>query len=272
MNKTEPCSICDDGINHKIKLLSTHFGFDYADALQIIQSPAEYDCIIPSQVPAPTPTSSSNIVFKRILDKCRTNKTLKTMLCSSLKTTLGHTQASERSYISVIENIIKEMGLTYSKAGSQQPYDFRVRLPGHEQFNPSEKDIRSNNLMHNGECGMLLLECKKTDTTKMMCNDTAPSHHMFYLIMGTEKQKKRIKTPAFILGVNGYEVIQYSPWLKRYIKEVDLLKNKYKKRGGCVSVYTRPNISVNIQSLLEKYYTESVVHNPTIINAPKQFQ
>lgn len=265
-------------MSEMVLLLATRYDFSYEEAMMFLSSESDVpkNVVIQATPPKPKPRKrqiktepceqrgiceKSSAIFDKILSKCRSNDTLRNMLSSTLKTKDGDTQACERSYISVVSGILDEMNLTYTQAGSQQPYDFRIRMPGHEDFNPSDADIRNHNLTHNGEQGMLLLECKKTDSVKIICNDTAPSDQAFYLILGTEKvNKKKSNKPGFILGVNGYELIETSPWLREYKNEVNMLKEKYKHMEGTVSVYTRPNISVNIQPILEKYLSASIIH------------
>ena len=250
--------VVEKKMSEMVMLLATRYNFSYEEAIMFLKS----ESTVPKTVVSKPKTicEKSSAIFEKIVSKCRSNHTLCNMLSSTLKTKDGDTQTCERSYISVVSGILDEMKLTYTQAGSQQPYDFRIRMPGHEDFNPSDADIRNHNLTHNGEQGMLLLECKKTDSVKIICNDTVPSDQAFYLILGTKKKnKKKSNKPAFILGVNGYELIESSPWLRTYKNEVNMLKEKYKDMEGTVSVYPRPNISVNVQPILENYLSESII-------------
>lgn len=117
-----------------------------------------------------------NIIKTNVENKFNNNPEL----YKNIKTMKGDTQNPERSYIKLIENIIiklrkKGLIITFSKAGSQQPYDFRIQL---------------NNLE------ILYIEAKKTDSTIIYFNDTLPQASMSENI----SKKKNIVNKFVSLG------------------------------------------------------------------------
>ena len=79
------------------------------------------------------------------------------------KTNNGNTQQAERTIISQIKNVLDDMGVIYTMASSQQPYDFRVLLPV--------------------PC---LIEVKKSDGKSPYFNDTLPVHYGDYIMISTK--------------------------------------------------------------------------------------
>lgn len=152
-------------------------------------------------------------------------------MMSEIRTKSGNTQSAERIYITFIRTILTEMKLTFTEAGSQQPYDFRVVVP-------DSGDI-------------LKLEAKKTDTFTIYFNDTCPSVDSYYLIFFTGKSyKRKPDIPSKIIGVNGSEFIKQCPWIEDYKKDLDTLKKKYKQVDGPMTVYPRPTFKSDIKFLL----------------------
>lgn len=214
----------------------------------------------------------SNTLFKHILLSIRKNAQVSEIF--SLKTSNGNTQITERTCIDLVRKTICSLNLVFSEASSQQPYDFRINLPGHETFNPSEDDIRNHRLDHNGECGILLLEIKKTDTKTVYFNDTCPSINAFYIIVTTGKIYKkssleRPNIPPAIYGFNGRTIIENSmDWLHEFNNELQALKQKYNNMPGFMTVYPRPTYKANMGELFDSYFSEAVlIDNP---NPPPQ--
>jgi len=155
----------------------------------------------------------------------------------STKTTKGNTQISERAIIQKISAILRDMGLSYAEAGSQQSKDFR--------------DV--------GNTG-LNIEVKKTDSESIYFNDTCPCKDIYYVVLFTGKEYKRTpekNIPPQLLFINGEEFIKDAPWLEEYISEINALKDKYargpNKKGlsGIMEVYPRPTFKANISSFLK---------------------
>lgn len=174
-----------------------------------------------------------SILYQETLQKCKhlisTNITPEYL--SLLKTKSGNTQNSERNYIQKIKTIFDQNNITYQEASSQKPKDFR-------------------NINNSG----LDLEIKKTDNFTIMFNDTCPTKNIEYciLVTGNEKYKPQI------LFINGNDIINTSPWIKEYIKEITYIKDKYcrgiNKKNldlGMMRAYVRPNLSADISSLLQ---------------------
>ena len=62
-------------------------------------------------------------IYKRVKD------TFTQEMMNSIRTKSGDTQKVERIYISEIRKILTAMRLSFTEAGSQQPFDFRVNIP-----------------------------------------------------------------------------------------------------------------------------------------------
>jgi hypothetical protein len=156
----------------------------------------------------------------------------------STKTTNGDTQVSERNVIGKIREVLTDMGLVFNEAGSQQSKDFR----------------------NVGGIG-LDIEVKKTDSTTIYFNDTCPNKNIWYVILFTGKEYKLTpekNIPPQLLYLNGEEFIHDSPWIEDYVREINLLKDKYargegkKSLSGIMEVYPRPTFKANISGFLTK--------------------
>lgn len=146
----------------------------------------------------------------------------------SIITKNGNTQKSERIYNYEMEECLKKLKLTYVKAGSQSPYDFRISVDN----------------------SVLLLEVKKTDSLKIFYNDTLPSDNVYYIIIYTGKLKKH-PHPCLVY-LNGSKLIEDNEWVFEFQKDLQNLKNKYKRIGnGKISVYPRPTYSGSIKKFIE---------------------
>lgn len=148
-----------------------------------------------------------------------------------IKTKKGNTQSVERLYQNTMKTILINMNYTFSEAGSQQPYDFRISIP---------------NMPHE----ILNLEIKKTDSYLIYFNDTCPTENAYYIILFTGKVTKNVTVHPQIIGVNGYDFIRNCPWVYEYKNELDELKRKYSKMEGNMSVYPRPTFKSDIKFLL----------------------
>ena len=183
----------------------------------------------------------SHLLTKEFLfDQIRTLCAFKitTEWISTIKTTKGNTQNSERIVIQKIKEVLDELKLTYEEAGSQQSKDFR-------NIGGISLDI----------------EVKKTDNTTIYFNDTCPSKDIYYIIIFTGKMYKKptVKQPNIpgqVLYLNGSEFLTDCDWLEDYIKELTALKDKYargenkKQLPGIISVYPRPTFKADISSFL----------------------
>ena len=119
------------------------------------------------------------------------------------------------------------MGLSYQQAGSQQSKDFR--------------DV--------GGIG-LNIEIKKTDSSHIFFNDTCPSDDIYYIIIYTGTNYKK-------LFINGEEFLKYTEeWLPKFKLKMEELLNEYargenkKNLGGILEVYPRPTYKANISKLI----------------------
>lgn len=178
--------------------------------------------------------SAAKELFETIT--CELRKHIGPDFILSTKTTKGNTQISERAIIQKISAILRDMGLSYAEAGSQQSKDFR--------------DV--------GNTG-LNIEVKKTDSESIYFNDTCPCKDIYYVVLFTGKEYKRTpekNIPPQLLFINGEEFIKDAPWLEEYISEINALKDKYargpNKKGlsGIMEVYPRPTFKANISSFL----------------------
>ena len=153
-----------------------------------------------------------------------------------LATHNGNTQASERTSITLVKNVLDKLGLSYTEAGSQQSKDFR----------------------NIGGIG-LDIEVKKTDGYTVTFNDTCPTADIWYLILFTGKENTRTSIPPCVIGINGAVFIRDSAWVTDYQREIDAIKDKYcrgdgkKQLSGIMSVYVRPTYRANISTLLEEH-------------------
>ena len=166
-------------------------------------------------------------LFEQIHNLC-SNKITQDWIVTT-KTSKGNTQNSERVVISKIKEVLNELSLTYTEAGSQQSKDFR----------------------NVGGIG-LNIEVKKTDTPTIYFNDTCPSSDIYYIVIFTGNSH----FPAQILYLNGSKFLSGCDWIHEYIAELTALKDKYargenkKKLNGIMSVYPRPTFKANISELL----------------------
>lgn len=175
--------------------------------------------------------------MEKLFQTISTNLKMNAEFIKSTKTMKGNTQISERMVIEKIRNLFNELGLMYEEASSQQSKDFR----------------------NVGGIG-LTIEIKKTDNFVVYFNDTCPSSEIYYIILFTGKEYK--KTPEKnilpqLIFINGEEFIKDSQWIYEYMKEINLLKDKYgrgenkKQLKGIMEVYPRPTFKANIRSFLQ---------------------
>ena len=125
------------------------------------------------------------------------------------RTLEGKTQFAGKKAEAIVEAILIDLGLTYSRAGTQQSKDFR----------------------NVGGIG-LNIEVKKTDCNTVIMNDTRPNENIYYIIFCTAEKVKR-KKPT-ILFKNGKELInaEYPDEIMKALKIIDeqreLLKQSIK--------------------------------------------
>ena len=147
----------------------------------------------------------------------------------------ANTQTSERKSIPLVKNVLDQLGLSYTKAGSQQSKDFR----------------------NVGGIG-LNIEVKKTDGTTVIFNDTCPNENIWYLILFTGKENSQTSIPPGVLGMNGAVFIDDSEWISDYQREIDAIRDKYcrgegrKALSGKMSVYARPTYTGDITEFLDE--------------------
>lgn len=184
--------------------------------------------------------SKQTQLFNQILNSVRYE--FKNYNIKNLKTKKGNTQLMERTYIEIIRDILHNNNLIFEEAGSQQPYDFRIKMDDNTT---------------------MLLEAKKTDTQIVYFNDTCPCINAYYIIIYTGKTYKtnpKNNILPCIFGVNGYELIKDDlDWLNDYKKEISILKEKYKNCGKNMFVFPRPTYKANIRFLFDKYYDEAKI-------------
>lgn len=152
-----------------------------------------------------------------------------------------------------VQKILDDLKLSYSEADNQHSKDFR--------------NVGS-------DCINFNLEIKKTDSKRIMCNDTRPNKDTEYLIFFTGiPSSKWFKYPK-IVWINGGNLVVESPWLDDYFSEIEKLRDMF-DRGNLVRcrdpsdpydpsdpshignayVYTRPNLSIDISNFI---YDENV--------------
>lgn len=114
--------------------------------------------------------SNQRAAFAKILFNVRLSMTKAFKEGILSKTKNGDTQVAERTYISIIRAVLREMNYEFEEAPSQQPYDFRVKMT---------------------DGSTLFLEAKKTDGKTVYFNDTCPCEKAFYIVIFTGKESKR---------------------------------------------------------------------------------
>jgi len=180
-----------------------------------------------------------NLLFNQIKSKvCQKIKDI-----SHIKTINGDTQSSERLSIKLIEDILVDMNLNYTKAGSQQSKDFR-------------------NVYKNVKSLGINVEIKKTNSTTIFFNDTLPSTDIYYIILFTGKKYKRNTINNIqqqIIFINGYDLIKGDlQVLMEYKEDIESLKDKWARKKSNnkansfnhFSVYPRPTYKTDIKYLL----------------------
>lgn len=149
----------------------------------------------------------------------------------------GNTQVAERNLIDHLEKLFTELNVTYTKAGSQQPKDFR-------NINNTDKHIEVKIV---------------TNKFKIIFNDTLPCLDTEYLIFFTGKLYKKQEYKPQILLVNGEQFVKESrEWVDEVSKILTDLKDKYcrgnnkKELCGIMNCYLRPTWSSSIFSFLDR--------------------
>lgn len=159
----------------------------------------------------------------------------------------GKTQKSESSIIHMIKEIFIDHHISFTQASSQQPYDFRIPMKGYQDCQPSEQDIRNKNIVVGNDYKTLLLEIKKTESNKVMCNDTLPTPFAFYIIIRKKKNTKIPLTSFHIQGTRGN--IEIDPEIEKCIKIIYTLRTKCKQGKGDITMFPRCNFAWYIGGL-----------------------
>ena len=159
----------------------------------------------------------------------------------------GETQAAEKKTIEFIREYFKKSNTSFEEAGSQQSKDFR----------------------NVGGIG-LNIEVKKTDGSKIMCNDTCPSDDIYYIVFikgKTYKKKGYEDRPPQCLFLKGNEILEGSDWISEFKRELNDLLDKY-GRGknahnltGLMKVFPRGNYSFPINSFLGGVHSSLKINN-----------
>lgn len=148
----------------------------------------------------------------------------------------GNTQISERNLIQHLETLFGDLGITYTKAGTQKPKDFR-------NINGTELNIEVKIL---------------TNKFDVIFNDTLPCFDTEYLIFFTGKTYKKVKYPPQILLINGEKFIEGSGWTHEVVETLNKLKDLYcrgdnkKQLTGLMRCYFRPTWSSTILPFVNK--------------------
>ena len=157
---------------------------------------------------------------------------------SSLKTSDGNTQNSERLSIEIVKQALDNLCYSYKQAGSQQSKDFQ-------------------NICNIG----INIEVKKSDGFTVYFNDTLPSSNIDYIIMFTGKEyKKKDNIPPQLIFINGYDLVKNDIYeILSFSKEMEEMKNKWCRKTAentraiklkNMSMYLRPTFKTTINHLI----------------------
>lgn len=165
--------------------------------------------------------------MKTIVDKA--NQKLNPGMYSNMRTITGETQLGGKKGEKIIEAVLHDLGYIFTKASSQQPCDFRnVRLPSDDSESPG-----------------LFFDSKKTDSTKIVLNDSVPKKGMWYIVFSTKKQR------CFAIHCN---VFRRDPdveaCLEQYKRTIECLRYDYKKFGPFTAA-ARINLSLSVDSYIK---------------------
>ena len=141
-----------------------------------------------------------------------------------IPTESGNTQESGKKLEVSVEAILNLKGIPHKKAGSQQPIDFR-------------------NVLANEDTGEIFIETKKTDTTRIILNDSCPKPGSWYIIRCV-KSKKIIMILADILLKNNEDE------LSDYKRLNECIRYDYKSVGD-FNAASRMNLSIDIRRYIE---------------------
>jgi hypothetical protein len=139
-----------------------------------------------------------------------------------VKRDAGNTQAMEREYSDIFADVLSGLDLCHIKAGSQQPIDYIIRHPSDPSL-----DIE--------------IELKRTSGTTIKCNDTYPKKDVYYIII---HEKKGVR---WRLGQD-LVVCTDEKMQKEYDDKINDLRAVF-SRNGNISMYARPNFSINISHI-----------------------
>ena len=184
---------------------------------------------------------SRQFILNRILTHLRETSIKKLDFWQSLYCKRGGTQTSEsvsKTYVKEILDQLRSSGhiISYEEASSQKHGDFCIK------YTNETKDTSA-----------ITLECKKSDSYNIICNDTLPSDSTDYLVFFTAKKTKKYKSDIFLF--NGSVVISESDkkWIKDYQDALDKLKILVKENAkGYISAYPRPTWKFTIKHYLQE--------------------
>lgn len=161
--------------------------------------------------------------FFEIIKPVLKNKFDEQFKVTNFKTHKGKTQKSEAKYMNVIKTTLTENHIQFTKQSSQRHIDLNSVGP----YN-------------------IKIEVKKTDTNRIMLNDTIPRKGVFYVIILSKHEK--------VLFIEGDKLVENDQWYIEYKKKVDELKDFVKKhRSGCLDAYPRPNYSICVNRFLDTH-------------------
>jgi hypothetical protein len=191
------------------------------------------------QVVIPRPTDDHLVYQTQIITAIvkKANGKLNPSMFANMKTFAGETQLGGKKGEHVIEEVLKDLGMTYKKAPPQQPCDFR--------------NVRSTSdpLGYQG----LYFDSKKMDSKKIMLNDSIPKKWMWYIIFST-KQKRCIAIHCNMFRKDP-EVEKY---LEEYKRTIECQRYDYKKCGPFTAA-ARMNLSLDVMSYITDYSTDVFV-------------
>jgi len=182
------------------------------------------------------------MVTSREVDEC-VLPILNHVVIKTNETTNGHTQKGEIVINDHIRDALIAEGFEFTKAGSQQPLDFRnVRQKGR------------------GEEYAINIEVKRTKSPTIFCNDTIPAYNTKFLICYTGRKGSRVIccTGSELMGENGESTD--ANWEQR-VEEIHVanqgilqLRQQYKNKefiqDSPMRIFPRVNLSVKIHHLL----------------------
>jgi hypothetical protein len=157
-----------------------------------------------------------NLLIEKIVDMFRTE--IRTI---DLVVNKGRTQEIENRYKEIFSGVLRGLGLYFEEASSQQPIDFRVFHPRHQE--------------------PILIEMKHTSGNVIRCNDTYPHPEIQYIIL----------YPKGVLWTTGRELVTPTDRerIDTYAEHIRSLRSEFRKNGN-VKMCARANYSIDIRHLI----------------------